>query len=237
MKTPRSLVAGMIAAAVLFTTAKQVAGGATALDDHRRPGRQWHHRLRRGCRRHRRRGVGLAPAKLAAVVRFYDEAVARYTAASAFGSTERWAETFGISADNPIRVVYAGNHRDSAPARARWIEGTAVITHYKLRTSVSTVGVQLVLHELAHVWDGAHGWALGEAIATTVQNPEGFPTAKARDEGPREDFAESVTATLWPGYAVNQTWSDNELGRTHQTVSAPDSVWTMDRRDYVVGLF
>jgi len=168
-------------------------------------------------------------AKLDALVSFYEEAIAAYIGETGFGSTERWAEAFGISKDNPLRVVYAGNKADPAPARAGWREGTAVITHYTLRTSISTTCIQLVIHEMAHIWDGANDWALGEDLIETVENPEGFPTAKARDEGPKEDFAESVTALLWPGYAVNALWSDD-------TSDAPDATWTMDRHDFVEAL-
>jgi len=182
-------------------------------------------------------GASRWPAtKLEALVRFYDEAVARYTAPSAFGSLDRWAEAFGISKDNPIRVIYVGRGRDAAPARAGRIAGIPVITHFALRTSVSTAGVQLVLHEMAHIWDSAHDWALGEAIADTVQNPDAFPTAKARDEGPKEDFAESVTATLWPGYAVNQEWSDNDRDNAGSTAPAHNRRPILDRCDYVEGL-
>ncbi len=177
------------------------------------------------------------PTKLTALVRFYDEAIVRYTAELAFGSSSRWADAFGISPETPIRVVYAGNGHDVAPARAGWVAGIPVISHTTLRTSVSTAGVQLELHELAHIWDGAHDWALGEAIADTVQNPEGFATAKARDEGSKEDFAESVTATLWPGYAINRDWSDDVQSDRRSAPLGPDGQWTMDRHDYVTSLF
>ncbi len=170
--------------------------------------------------------------KLEALIPFYGAAFAAYTGEQGFGTVELWAAAFGITRDSPIRVVYAGNQPDPVPARAGWVEGTAIITHYKLRTSVSTKGIQLVIHELANIWDGAHSWALGEAVADTVQNPDGFPTAKARDEGPKEDFAESVTATLWPGYAVNQAWSDDEPGAEGD----PDATWTLDRHDYIEAL-
>ena len=237
MKTTKTLVTGMIATAVLLTTVKQVsaapvppmtivaeaAGGTIVFVEDAGA-------IAEGA-------SDWPPAKLTAVVKFYEEAVARYTAASAFGSVERWAKAFGISVDNPIRVVYAGKARDTAPARATWIAGMPVITHYALRTSVSTAGVKLVVHELAHIWDGAHNRELGEAIETTVQNPDGFPTAKARDEGSKEDFAESVTATLWPGYAVNESWSDDEPGRSRRASAAPDTLWTMDRHDYVESLY
>jgi len=167
--------------------------------------------------------------KLEALVEFYEQAVLAYTDETGFGTVELWAAALNISRENPLRVVYAGNKGHPVPARAGRREGTSIITHYTLRTAVSTKGIQLVLHEMAHVWDGAHGWELGEAILSEVQNPDGFPTAKARDEGPKEDFAESVTATLWPGYAVNREWSDDEPGAD----DGPDVTWTLDRQDFV----
>jgi hypothetical protein len=170
--------------------------------------------------------------KLEALVEFYEQAVLAYTGETGFGTVEVWAAALNISRENPLRVVYAGNHGDPVPARAGWRDGTAIITHYTLRTAVSTKGIQLVLHEMAHIWDGAHGWELGEAILSEVQNPRGFPTVKARDEGPKEDFAESVTALLWPGYAVNRAWSDDEPGASE----GPDATWTLDRHDYVEAL-
>ena len=60
-------------------------------------------------------------------------------------------------------------------------------------------------------------------------NPDGFSVAKARHQGPNEGFAESVTALLWPGYAVNRTWSDDEL----DAADGLDVTWTMDRHDFV----
>lgn len=180
---------------------------------------------------------GWPQAKLSALVSYYEEAVALYASDAGFGSTERWAAAFRISRDNPIRVVYAGNQPDPAPARASRIGGTAIVTHYTLRTSVRTVAVQLVIHELAHIWDNAHAWELGETIQSTVDNAEGFPTAKARDEGPKEDFAESVTATLWSGYAVNADWSDDGPGQRGHAADMLDVDRMFDRRNYVDSLF
>lgn len=127
-------------------------------------------------------------------------------------------------------IVYVKGDAHGAPARAAWKGATPVITHYTLRTAVRTQTTKLILHELAHIWDHAHDWTLSEQMVVVVQNPEGYPTAKARGEGPKEDFAESVTAALWQGYAVNATWSDNDSGQ-------PDAQWTLDRHDHVDQLF
>ena len=166
-------------------------------------------------------------AKLEAMVSVYDEAVLNhYAAEDGFGSISRWAEAFGISQDNPIVVIYVKGDAHGAPARASWKGETPTVTHFTLRTSVPSEVVKLVIHELAHIWDSAHDWKLSDAMVSTVQNPEEHPTAKARDEGPLEDFAESVTATLVEGYAVNGEWTDDAGAQ-------PDAAWTMDRFDFV----
>ena len=58
----------------------------------------------------------------------------------------------------------------------------------------------------------------------------GYPTAKARDEESKEDFAESVTAALWDGYVVNVEWTDDSSDR-------PDELRSLDRYDQIVQLF
>ena len=169
--------------------------------------------------------------KLQTLVDIYDEAILGYYAAEdSFGSVKGWAKTFGISKSNPIVIIYVQGDAHGAPARAAWQGTSPVVTHYTLRTAVPSQTTKLILHELAHIWDHAHDWTLSEQMVIVIQNPEGYPTAKARNEGPKEDFAESVTAALWQGYAVNATWSDNDSAQ-------PDAQWTLDRHDYVDELF
>ena len=90
---------------------------------------------------------------------------------------------------------------------------------------------------MAHIWDEVYDWELGAGIATVVQNPDNYPTAKAHNEGAHEDFAESVTAYLWPGYAANVRWADDDPRFYEHYGELPDEVWTLDRYDYIARLF
>ena len=105
-----------------------------------------------------------------------------------------------------------------------------------IRMRTASHGLRLAVHELAHVWDGAHGWTLSKGLARVVQNPGTYPTARARDGGPLETFAESVTVHLIDGCACDERWSDDDPRFYTRFGVQPDEVWAFDRYDYVAQL-
>lgn len=177
--------------------------------------------------------------KVDALAHFYDRAVREgYAGRNGFGSVGAWAAACKVSKTNPVFIVYDETHSCGSQPTMKRYGDIVVITYGKtIRTMVSSHGIQLALHELAHVWDSAHEWRLSAEMSQIVQNPHNYPTAKARDEGAHEDFAESVTAYLWPGYAVNVRWSDDESDFNVRYDEPVDGVWVMDRHDYVGRLF
>lgn len=168
---------------------------------------------------------------------FYDQAVQNgYVGRDGFDNVAQWAAAFGISTEKPILVIYDPT-RGVQPV-VRWHDTIPVITYGKvIRTSIPSHSIQLATHELAHVWDEAHDWQLGAAIATVVQNPDEYPTAKAQNEGAHEDFAEAVTAYLSANYAANVRWADDDPRFEKSYGDQPDAVWTLDRYDYIERLF
>jgi hypothetical protein len=177
--------------------------------------------------------------KVEALAGFYDRAVReRYVGHAGFESLVAWAAACNISQATPIFIVYDEAHSQGAqPTMKRYGEIVVITYGTTIRTMVASHGIKLALHELAHVWDSAQAWRLSGEMGQIVQNPHNYPTAKARDEGAHEDFAESVTAYLWPSYAVNVRWSDDEPDFNARYDEPVDGVWLLDRHDYVERLF
>jgi hypothetical protein len=176
--------------------------------------------------------------KVQALAQIYEHAVFdAYAGREGFESVNAWAAAFGLSQARPLIIVYDPDHPlDPQPSVTQY-EGTPVIVYGKtIRVAVARSASLMAIHELAHVWDAAHGWALSAAMVDIVDNPSNYPTAKAR-ENPREDFAESVTAYLRAGYAVNERWSDDDVRFYHRYGEGFDDVWSMDRHDYIACLF
>lgn len=181
--------------------------------------------------------TGWPQEKVRRLASFYDQAVQNgYVGRGGFDSVLQWAAMFGISTEKPILVIYDPTH--GVQPVVRWHDTIPVITYGKvIRTSIPSHGIQLATHELAHIWDEAYEWQLGAAIATVVQNPGDYPTAKAQNEGAHEDFAESVTAYLSPNYAANVRWADDDPRFNKRYSAEPDALWSLDRYDYIERLF
>jgi len=176
--------------------------------------------------------------KVAPLAGFYARAASLYAGRRGFGSTVAWAEAFQISPDRPLVLVYDPVHpSDPCPTAAWRAGGVPTITYGPtIRTATASLGLQTALHEMAHIWDGARGWALSAGMADVVGDAGSPPTAKAQNGGPLEDFAESVTAYFVQGYASNARWSDDDARFYGGLGVAPDELWSYDRYDYVAGL-
>lgn len=176
--------------------------------------------------------------KVQALAYFYERAVLEgYMGRMRFESIEAWAAAFGISKNAPLVIVYDPEHALDPQPCVMQHQGSPVIVYGKtIRVFVRSLAIRMAIHELAHVWDAAHDWELSTAMEAVVQNPDNYPTAKAR-ENTREDFAESVTAYLQAGYAINERWSDDDLRFYRRYGEGFDTIWPMDRYDYVAHLF
>jgi hypothetical protein len=176
--------------------------------------------------------------KVQALAYFYERAVFEdYIGRMGFESVEAWASAFGLSKDTPLVIVYDPEHAlDPQPCVIQHLGSPVIVYGKTIRVFVRDLTIRMAIHELAHVWDAAHNWGFSAAMGAVVQNPDNYPTAKAR-ENAREDFAESVTAYLRSGYAINERWSDDDLRFYRRYGEGFDTIWPMDRHDYVAQLF
>jgi hypothetical protein len=168
---------------------------------------------------------------------FYEHAITMgFAGRRGFGDVACWSEAFGISASHPIYVIYDTNHALGVQPTVGWdVERAVPVITYGsgIRTKVPSQGIELAMHELAHIWDGAHGWALSATMVDVVENPANYPTARARNGGPKEDFADSVVAFFRLDYATNVRWSDDDIRFRQRYGTGLDEVWRLDRYDYV----
>ncbi len=98
------------------------------------------------------------------------------------------------------------------------------------------------VHELSHIWDNNCNDCLSKGMAQLTNSKEeqeyflwifpttkryqvgGIPPTRYARTGPREDWAESVTAYIFPGYLENNPW---DQGRQNFIASALSINWAI----------
>jgi len=132
----------------------------------------------------------------------------KFGGSKGFGSLNAALTEFGVSTDNPIvlvrRVEDPANPGSGSPAAAC---KPYVYVHDAFFTCSQDWQHATLGHEMAHYWDGEHGWGLQNEMREWIN--WGDTATDYRPNVAKEDFAEAVKVYFWNQYDQGREWTDD----------------------------